>query len=62
MVELEKIKPKLDDFLKISDRELLTHSGKISHETALKKTHEEYEKFRQNMLNQPTQADLLVSG
>ncbi len=48
---------KLDDFLRISDRELLTHSGKISHETALKKAHEEYEKFRQNMLNQPTQVE-----
>lgn len=43
---------KLDDFLKISDRELLTHSGKISHDAALKKAHEEYEKFRHKMLYQ----------
>jgi hypothetical protein len=48
---------KLDDFLKISDRELLTHSGQISHEKALKKAHEEYEKFHHKMLNQPTQVE-----
>lgn len=48
---------KLDDFLKISDRQLLAHSGKISHESALKKAHEEYEKFRQKILSQPTQVE-----
>lgn len=48
---------KLDDFLKISDRDLLTHSGQISHDKALKKAHEEYEKFRQKMLGQPTQVE-----
>jgi hypothetical protein len=48
---------KLDDFLRISDRDLLTHSGQISHDTALKKAHEEYEKFRQKMLGQPTQVE-----
>lgn len=48
---------KLDDFLKISDRELLTHSGQTSHEKALKKAHEEYEKFHHKMPNQPTQVE-----
>lgn len=48
---------KLDDFLKISDRELLTHAGKISNEAALKKAHEEYEKFRQKMLGQTTKVE-----
>ena len=48
---------KLDDFLRISDRELLTHAGKISNEAALKKVHKEYEKFRQKTLNQPTQVE-----
>lgn len=48
---------KLDDFLKISDRDLLTHSGKISHEAALKKAHEEYEKFHRNDLAQPTDVE-----
>ncbi len=48
---------KLDDFLKVSDRELLMHSGKISHESALKKAHEEYEKFHQKTINQPTEVE-----
>lgn len=48
---------KLDDFLRVSDRELLSHSGKITHNKALKKAHEEYEKFRQNALTQPTKVE-----
>jgi hypothetical protein len=37
---------KLDEFLKISDFELLDHAGKVSHEVALAKAEAEYEKFR----------------
>jgi hypothetical protein len=37
---------KLDDFLKISGRELLDHAGQISHEQALRKAEAEYAKFR----------------
>lgn len=37
---------KLDDFLRISEREILTHAGKISHEAALARAEAEYEKFR----------------
>jgi hypothetical protein len=37
---------KLDDFLKLSGRELLDHAGKVSHEAALAKAEAEYEKFR----------------
>ena len=48
---------KLDDFLKVSDRDLLSHSGKITHENALKKAHEEYEKFHRNELAQPTEVE-----
>lgn len=48
---------KLDDFIKLSDRDLLTHAGKITHEAALKKAHEEYEKFRQKILLQPTEIE-----
>lgn len=36
---------KLDDFLKISGRDVLTHAGLISHEQAMKKANAEYEKF-----------------
>jgi len=37
---------KLDDFLRLSGREVLEHAGKVSHETALEKARGEYEKFR----------------
>jgi hypothetical protein len=37
---------KLDDFLRLSDREILTHAGEVSHEAALAKAEAEYEKFR----------------
>ena len=36
---------KLDDFLKISGRDVLTHAGLISHEQAIQKANTEYEKF-----------------
>jgi len=36
---------KLDDFLRLSDRELLTHAGSISHDAALAKAQSEYDKF-----------------
>ena len=37
---------KLDDFLKISEKELLIDAGKISHQKAIKKAQGEYEKYR----------------
>jgi hypothetical protein len=37
---------KLDDFMRISEREILTHAGKVSHETAQERASAEYEKFR----------------
>jgi hypothetical protein len=37
---------KLDDFLKISDKELLSHAGSISAEAAIQKAEEEFEKYR----------------
>lgn len=50
---------KLDDFLKISGREILTHAGTVSHEKALRKAHEEYEKYRHAMLEEPTPVERL---
>jgi len=38
---------KLDDFLRISEKELLTNAGKVSHENAVEKANIEYSKFRQ---------------
>ena len=37
---------KLDDFIRISDRNILTHAGVVSHETAKLKAEAEYEVFR----------------
>ena len=37
---------KLDDFIRLSDREILTHAGKISHDTAVAKAEAEFDKFR----------------
>lgn len=45
---------KLDDFLRLSDREILTHAGTISNEEALEKAHIEYEKYRAKHLNDPS--------
>lgn len=48
---------KLDDFLKLSGRELLDHTGKVSHEAALAKAEAEYEKFRRLEDAKPSQVD-----
>lgn len=48
---------KLDDFLKLSDFNILTHSGKISAEQAKQKAKQEYTKFRRVIDANPTQVD-----
>ncbi len=45
---------KLDDFLKISEREILNHAGKVSHEQAIKKARIEFEKYRALQIDQPS--------
>ena len=48
---------KLDDFLRLSDRDILTHAGKISHEQAAEKAQIEFEKFHQAQLALPQPVD-----
>lgn len=48
---------KLDDFLKLSDREILTHEGKISAEVAKLKAEGEYETFHRAQLAKPQPVD-----
>lgn len=48
---------KLDDFLKLSERDILTNAGKISHDVALEKAHKEYEKYREKMLSEPSEVE-----
>ncbi len=48
---------KLDDFLKLSDHDLLTHAGKISADQAKEKAELEYDHFHKVIDMQPTQVD-----
>ncbi len=49
---------KLDDFLKLSEHELLAHAGKISAEAAKEKAELEYDRYRALMDVQPRMVDL----
>jgi len=40
----------LDTFLKMTRKDILKDNGKISHEEALKKAHEEYDRYMQKHL------------
>ena len=48
---------KLDDFLKLSDREVLYHAGKISHQDAKEKAEIELEAYRQRFASLPQPVD-----
>ena len=37
----------IDDYLKMTRRDILTHKGKVSHKEAIEKAHREYEKYEQ---------------
>ena len=43
---------KLDAFLSVNEREILTHAGRISHELAKKSAEAEYEKFHQKRIRE----------
>jgi hypothetical protein len=45
---------KLDDFLKLSERQVLTHAGRVSHDEATAKAEQEYERFAQERAALPT--------
>ena len=48
---------KLEDFLKSSDRPILTHAGKVSHETARLKAEAEFEKYSATQAALPQPVD-----
>lgn len=48
---------KLDDFLRLSDRELLSHAGKISHNDALAKAESEFARFKTQQAALPEPVD-----
>ena len=49
---------RLDDFLKMTGREILSHSGKITHQQAIERAKEEYEKYRQQVQNQLSKVEM----
>jgi hypothetical protein len=48
---------KLDDFLRLGDREILTHAGRISAEVAKGRAQAEYDKWHGQQLEQPSAAE-----
>ncbi len=48
---------RLDQFLTMTGRELLSHAGTVSHETAMQKAEAEFEKYRQKQLSEPTDVE-----
>lgn len=48
---------KLDDFLRLSDRDILTHAGTISHEAALAHANSEFDKYTQQHINAPSRVE-----
>ena len=49
---------KLDEFLKLSDRNLLIHAGQISAEAAKAKAEQEYDRYRAKLDTQPRAVDM----
>ncbi len=48
---------RLDDFLKLSDREILTHAGTISHDAAREKAEAEFVRFKAQQAALPQPVD-----
>jgi len=48
---------RLDDFITMTGNELLQNAGKISHQQALQKATEEYNKFKEQSRNEITEVE-----
>ncbi len=48
---------KLDDFLRLSGRDILRHAGRISHDQAVRKAELEFEKFHRAQLAEPSKVE-----
>ena len=55
-------KAKLDDFLRLSDREILNHAGTVSRETALRKAEIAYERYGLQQASAPQGVDQDFAG
>ncbi|MBS0352254.1 MAG: virulence RhuM family protein [Proteobacteria bacterium] len=49
---------KLDDFLRLSEHEILTHAGKVSHEDALAHANAEFDKFKNRQIEEKSPAEI----
>ena len=49
---------KLDDFLRLSDKEILSHAGSISAKLAKEKADAEYDKFKERTANELTPVEI----
>jgi len=47
----------LDNFLKMTGKEILNHSGEIGHQKAIEKAHEEYKIYKEKIKNRITQVE-----
>jgi hypothetical protein len=47
----------LDTFLNMTNKEILQHSGTISHQKAIEKAHSEYEVYKQKINNSITRVE-----
>ncbi|MDR2411776.1 MAG: virulence RhuM family protein, partial [Candidatus Peribacteria bacterium] len=47
----------LDGFVKLSKKDILTHSGKVSHEQAIKKVDKEYKKYKERTKDDLTEVE-----
>lgn len=52
---------KLDGFLTLNDRDILTNAGSMSHKVAKKTAEKQYELFKQNELAKPKEVDKLLA-
>ncbi len=47
----------LDTFLKMTNKDILQHSGTINHQKAIEKAHREYEIYKEKIKNRITQVE-----
>ena len=59
---MEDWKKELDSFLTMTHKDILKGSGTVSHEKALKKAHEEYDKYMKTHLTQAEKDYLEIMG
>jgi len=48
---------KLDDFLRLSERDVLTHAGRVRHEQAIEFAGQQFDLYRKQKINQPSQVE-----